>query len=153
MGKIIGFDKTSCRVYDADKKLIAIGSKVGSLYYLNCYSHHVNVADNQCHETKEDIWHRCLGHLGKQSLQKLAKDDLDVGFDYDASKEIHFCEPCAQGKHHRSYFPKDGVKRADEPLELIHSDVCGKINAKSLSGAEYFVTFIDDKTRLYRFMS
>ena len=58
MGKITNFDKTSCRVYDADKKLIAIGSKVGCLYYLNCYSHHVNVADNQCHETKAstDAW-------------------------------------------------------------------------------------------------
>ena len=32
-------------------------------------------------------------------------------------------------------------------LELIHSDVCGKINSKSLSGAEYFVTFVGDKTR------
>lgn len=28
----------------------------------------------------------------------------------------------------------------------MHSDVCGKINTKSLSGAEYFLTFIDDKT-------
>ena len=30
---------------------------------------------------------------------------------------------------------------------MVHSDVCGKISSKSLSGAEYFVTFIDDKTR------
>ena len=147
MGKTTSFDKTSCRVYDANEKLIAIGSKVGSLYYLNCYSHQVNVADNQCCETKEDVWHRRLGHLGKQSMQKLAKNELVVGFEYDVSKEIHFCEPCALGKHHRSSFPNDGGKRSEEPLGLVHSDVCGKINAKSLSGAEYFVTFIDDKTR------
>ena len=25
--------------------------------------------------------------------------------------------------------------------------MCGKMNAQSLSGAEYFLTFIDDKTR------
>ena len=37
-------------------------------------------------------------------------------------------------------------KRAEEPLGLVHSDACGKINVKSLSGAEYFLTFIDDKT-------
>ena len=29
----------------------------------------------------------------------------------------------------------------------MHSDVCGKMNTQSLSGAEYFLTFIDDKTR------
>ena len=28
----------------------------------------------------------------------------------------------------------------------MHSDVCGRLEAKSLSGAEYFVTFIDDKS-------
>ncbi len=37
--------------------------------------------------------------------------------------------------------------RAGEPLELVHSDLCGKMNVKSESGAEYFLSFIDDKTR------
>ncbi len=32
-------------------------------------------------------------------------------------------------------------------LELVHSDVCGKIQEKSLGGAEYFLTFTDEKTR------
>ena len=32
-------------------------------------------------------------------------------------------------------------------MELVHTDVRGKINAKSLGGAEYFLTFTDDKTR------
>ena len=30
---------------------------------------------------------------------------------------------------------------------MVHSDVCGKMSSQSLSGAEYFLTFIDDKTR------
>ena len=50
------------------------------------------------------------------------------------------------GKIHRSPFPGTGRERAEEPLGLIHSDVCGKINSPSIGGAEYFVTFIDDKT-------
>ena len=29
----------------------------------------------------------------------------------------------------------------------MHSDVCGKVNTKSLNGSQYFLTFIDDKTR------
>ena len=32
------------------------------------------------------------------------------------------------------------------PLELVHSDVCGKMNSPSLGGGEYFLTFIDDCT-------
>ena len=51
------------------------------------------------------------------------------------------------GKHHRSSFPKSGGRRATKLLEIVHSDVCERLEAKSLSGAEYFVTFIDDESR------
>jgi len=37
--------------------------------------------------------------------------------------------------------------RAEHPLDLVHSYVCGKIGARSLGGGEYFVTFLDDCTR------
>ena len=34
--------------------------------------------------------------------------------------------------------------RAEEPLELIHSDVCGLFTTQTRGGYEYYVTFIDD---------
>lgn len=43
-------------------------------------------------------------------------------------------------------FPTEG-SRAQNALELIHSDVCGPMEVSSLGGARYFVTFIDDFTR------
>ncbi len=52
-----------------------------------------------------------------------------------------------EGKHHRSQLPTGGGRLSEEALGLIHSDMCGKMSAQSLSGGEYFVTFIDDKTR------
>ncbi len=69
-------------------------------------------------------------HLGERNLRnRLAKDGLVIGLDYDVSKNIDFCEPCVSGKIHRSAFPGTGRERAKEPLGLIHSDVCGKINS------------------------
>ena len=59
----------------------------------------------------------------------------------------YFLQICVKGKTHRLAFQSSSTKRADHLLELIHSDVCGKIGAKSLGGGEYFVTFIDDHTR------
>ena len=37
--------------------------------------------------------------------------------------------------------------RANEPLELVHSDVCRPLNVQARGGYEYFVTFIDDYSR------
>ena len=98
-------------------------------------------------DTKQEIWHRRFGHLGMKNLQKLATDQLVNGLDYDVTKDIKFCEPCVDGKHHHSSIPKFGSRRATKLLEIVHSDVCGRLEAKSLGGAESFVTFIDDKSR------
>ena len=35
-------------------------------------------------------------------------------------------------------FPKTGGEKSDELLGIVHSNACGKIEKKSLSGAEYF---------------
>ena len=60
--------------------------------------------------------------------------------------KIGFCEACVGGKHHRS--PLHGSDRTtSERLELVHTDLCGKIGVKSIGGAEYFISFTDDKTR------
>ena len=145
MGKTVSFDKLRCQIIDEQEEVVAVAPKIGNLYFLDCTPSlpEVNTAVN---ESKEEIWHRRLGHLGEKSLYKLARNKLVDGFDYDVSKKIDFCEPCVQGKIHKLQFPGTGRKRAEEPLGLVHSDVCGKINALSLSGAEYFLTFIDDKT-------
>ena len=37
--------------------------------------------------------------------------------------------------------------RAEQPLELIHNDVCGSFSTQARGGYEYYVTFIDDYSR------
>lgn len=85
-----------------------------------------------------------------KSLQKLAPDNLVNGFDFDHRKEAGFCETCVKGKQTRSVFPMS-ENRATEPLKLIHSNVCRKLNTRSLSGVEYFLTFVDNRTH-YRWI-
>ena len=72
----------------------------------------------------------------------LYRSNIINGLDYDVTKDIKFCEPCVDGKHHHSSFPKSSGRRATKLLEIVHSDVCGRLEAKSLSGAEYFITFL-----------
>ena len=149
-GKSFTFTESCCHLLDEKRNVVATGSEVGNMYYLNCIdeqgtTHTATICSSG--DTKEEIWHRCFGHLGMKNLQKLATDQLVNGFDYDVTKDIEFCEPCVDGKHHRSSFPKSGGRRATKLFDIVHSDVCGRLEAKSLSGAEYFVTFIDDKSR------
>ena len=143
-GNITKFTKAGCYILDKEHNLIAKASKVGSLYYLDHKPYQVEANSAKSLETK-DIWHRHFGHLGVHNLQRLARDKLVDGFDYDASKDITFCKPCVEGKQHQSKFPLRR-RRAEGLLDLVRSDECRIMNAQSQSGGEYFLTFIDDKT-------
>ena len=56
------------------------------------------------------------------------------------------CESCLEGKMTKRSFSAKGTK-AKEPLQLVHSDVCGPVSVQARGGFEYFVTFIDDYSR------
>ena len=58
-----------------------------------------------------------------------------------------FCEHCIYGKHARLAHKRLSNKKKSEPLDPVHSDVCGPMPVRSLGGASYFITFIDDSTR------
>ena len=140
------FSDTGCRIEATSGKVIAAGSRVGLLYFLDCMStSEVHVTSSQT-ESKEDVWHQRYGHLGEKSLNKLMTENLVEGLDYDPSRRLNFCKECVDGKIHRQKFNKEG-KRSSEVLGLVHSDVCGKTSTDSLSGARYFLTFIDDRSR------
>ena len=142
-GKTAVFDGRNFEIRMDDGRVVATGSRHGSLYHLSLENEHVTYTAGSA---SEDLWHRRYGHLGEQSLKKLVSDNLVTGLDYNTTKKLAFCEGCVEGKHHRSEFPQSS-SRQTEVLGLIHSDVCGKMSKKSLGGAEYFLTFIDDKSR------
>jgi hypothetical protein len=64
-----------------------------------------------------------------------------------------FCEACVQAKIHRLPYHCSNFVRATRPLQIVHSDVCGPFRTKSITGKHYFVTFIDDYTRLIQVFS
>ena len=97
-------------------------------------------------ESKEFICHQRFGHLNKRSLHTLASQRLVYDFNYNTSKRMPFCKYCVEGKLHETSFPSRGRKRAEIPLGLVHSDMCGPLGAELLNGVRYFLTFVDDKT-------
>ena len=53
---------------------------------------------------------------------------------------------CALRKYTLTAFPSSD-SRSKGVLELIHSDLCGPMSSSSLTGFEYYITFIDDFSR------
>lgn len=97
------------------------------------------------HTNSSDIillWHNRLGHPPFFVLKKLFPEL----FKY-VNPSIFYCESCVLAKHHRISFP---IKEPQilSPFSLIHSDVWGPSRVANISGSRWFVTFIDDYTRL-----
>ena len=134
-----------CEIMDKKQRCMATAKRVGSLFHLN-YSMAVVDAGKEEAMTHVTNWHRRFGHLSLTSLRTLLKGNLVDDFHFGDSEELELCEPCLEGKHRRKPF-KESTSRSRAPLELVHSDVCGKMESRSLSGCEYMVTFIDDYTR------
>jgi hypothetical protein len=62
-------------------------------------------------------------------------------------KDLDFCEHCVMGKSKRLSF-NVGKHDAVEALSYVHADLWGSSNVSpSLSGKQYFLSIIDDKTR------
>lgn len=62
-------------------------------------------------------------------------------------KQLPQCETCATEKATRLPFTKNSEKRTNDLLEIVHSDVWDPSHHPSISGAQYFVILIDDKSR------
>nr|XP_028952455.1 uncharacterized protein LOC114822291 [Malus domestica] len=93
------------------------------------------------------MWHRRLGHLNMSSLKLMQEQELVVELpEIKVIKGV--CEGCVLGKQCREAFPREATTRASLPLELIHSDICGPMQTTTTAGNRYFLTFIDDCTRM-----
>ena len=58
------------------------------------------------------------------------------------------CESCHFAKHHRVSLSPRINKRASSAFDLVHSDIWGPSSTVSKKGYKYFVTFVDDHTRV-----
>lgn len=143
------FSGNNCKIFNRKNKLICVCSKINDLYFVQ-YNNIFKKTD-ACNLVENNnnvkLWHRRFGHLGYTNLKKLSDDKLVSNFKLIGDKKLDICESCIEGKHKRKKFPTNKERYSKGVLELVHSDVCGKMNTKSLNNGEYFLTFIDDYSR------
>ena len=120
---------------------VTIGEEEGGLYKLKRHSETTFV-----HEFTDpsELWHRRLSHINYKALPHVNK--VVMGLSDMKIKHEGISKGCAKWKNVKNPFPKSETKTKGT-LELIHSDVCGPMYSTSLSGFEYYITFIDDFSR------
>ena len=89
------------------------------------------------------LWHCRFGHINEKRISKLHKVGLLNSFDFES---YDTCESCLLGKMTKDPFTGHN-ERANELLDLIHTDVCGPISSDARGGYKYFITFTDDCSR------
>lgn len=117
----------------------------GGLYYMDDFSegkaHQVKSVSDVTHQR---IWHwHCrLGHPSFSYMKHLLPDLFS-----NVNESNFKCETCILAKSHRVPFPLR-LTTYYVPFSLVHSYVWGPSPVPTFSGVRWFVTFVDDCTRM-----
>eukprot|EP00877_Chromochloris_zofingiensis_P010252 jgi/Chrzof1/5480/Cz16g04260.t1 len=136
----------NCCTIRVNGRLVAIAQQQDGHYCL--HSEHTESATALAAQTPQ-LWHRRFGHLSYQNMAKVPNLVTGVQVPTEAFQAAgqQVCEPCLLGKQTRLSFPESETVR-QQPLELVHMDLCGPLPVKSLGGSQYIATFLDDYTGL-----
>lgn len=138
----VNFTKRNASVIESDGTVVLEAKRHENLFIFES-------TENKCltaQTNASQLWHSRYGHLNFGSLNKMVKQNMVIGLKTSFGNDI-VCETCAKSKICVKKFPKSSENRATEILDLVHSDICGPMNKKSIGGSRYFATFIDDKSR------
>ncbi|GJV20712.1 retrovirus-related pol polyprotein from transposon TNT 1-94 [Tanacetum coccineum] len=142
----IHFKDRSATIRNQEGKLIAKVPMTKNRMFILNIQHDEAKCLKSCLEDHSWLWHMRYGHLNFGDLKFLSSKGMVKGLDQiDHPNQV--CEGCLLGKHARSLFPKEATSRAKEPLQLIHTDLCGPITPPSHGKNLYFMLFIDDYSR------
>jgi len=87
------------------------------------------------------LWHRRLGHLGREALSKLIRSSV---ISCNKDDLHHICHACQLGRHTRLPFGSSS-SRALHNFDLIHCDLWTS-PVVSVSGYKYYLVILDDCT-------
>ena len=123
---------------------ITQGYQEGNLFWIdtsNTSLHAINTV-----ALSIDLWHERMGHMSSQALKRYKDSVKGIVINPSESIAHQPCTGCALGKQTRSPFP-GSTKRSDRRLRIIHSDLMGPMQPRSIQGSLYIATFVDDYSR------
>lgn len=138
------FNKGFYKIFDKTCKLPTIGEQSrGNLFYLNIFGDTFMVARND----NRLLWNRRLSHVDFERIVKVGRKNCVRGLPHITKPDNVMCKDCQLGKLASSSFSIK-LLTFEHVLDLVHTNLCGPMRMKSVSGDKYFVLFIDDFSRM-----
>jgi hypothetical protein len=94
-------------------------------------------------EASSKLRHYRLDHIWRGRIERLVKEEILQPLDFT---DLAKCVDCIKGKFVKK-IKKDAAKRSASVLEIIHTDICGPFNVRTVNGFDSFITFTDDYSR------
>ncbi|GKC38772.1 putative ribonuclease H-like domain-containing protein [Tanacetum coccineum] len=96
---------------------------------------------------ESNLWHRRLGHINFKNINKLVKGNLVRGLPSKIFENDHSCVACQKGKQHKASCKTKLVNSISKPLHMLHMDLFGPTNIKSLMKKSYCLVVTDEFSR------
>ncbi|GJR43588.1 putative ribonuclease H-like domain-containing protein [Tanacetum coccineum] len=96
---------------------------------------------------ESNLWHRTLGRINIKNMNKLVRGNLVRGLPSKIFENDHSCVACQKGKQHKPSYKAKLVKSISKPLHMLHMDLFGPTNVKSLMKKSYCLVVTDDFSR------
>ncbi|GJT75240.1 putative ribonuclease H-like domain-containing protein [Tanacetum coccineum] len=94
-----------------------------------------------------NLRHRRLGHINFKKMNKLVRGNLVRGLPSKIFENDHSCVACQKGKQHKASCKAKLMNSISKPLYMLHMDLFGPINVKSLMKKSYCLVVTNDFSR------
>ncbi|CAH2099257.1 unnamed protein product [Euphydryas editha] len=145
-GNKVSFSEEHCYIRNRENVLIGIAEMTNGVYRLKTKP--VCLLAASATVASDIIWHRRLGHINSSDMN-IMKEGAVEGINYTNKADISKanCTVCCEGKQTRLPF-QNSSHRSETILEVVHADVCGPMETKSIGLSRYFLLFVDDHSKM-----
>nr|GEY33936.1 hypothetical protein [Tanacetum cinerariifolium] len=123
---------------------VVIGSMtIKKVYYVEGLGHNLFSVGKYCDKGLEVAFRKSTNFVQNEDGVDLLTGLLKMKFEKD-----HLCSACEQGKIHRKHHKSKTAFASNNPLYLLHMDLCGLMRVESINGKRYVLVVVDDYSRL-----
>ncbi|GJX89662.1 putative ribonuclease H-like domain-containing protein [Tanacetum coccineum] len=96
---------------------------------------------------ESNLWHRRLGHINFKNINNMVKGNLVRCLPSKIFENNYTCVAYQKGKQHKASYKAKLVNSISRPLHMLHMDLFGPTNVKSLMKKSYCLVVTDDYSR------